>query len=420
MSEDCLVLNVWTPSLDDARRPTMVWFHGGGAHGAGSAPAFDGSAFARDDVVLVTVNYRLGAFGFLYLDELFDDASTTGNLGILDQVAALRWVQENIAGFGGDPDNVTIFGESYGGMCVASLLTTDEARGFFRRAIVQSGPVQLVRSAASARAASTRALDLLGVDAGDWDAILDVPSERLAELGVRGQEVSEESTGSLAFWPVVDGVTRTDRPCQVLSQGSAGGVDLLIGWCAEECKTFYAVPEMAERLSIDVGKLVAPTGVDAAAVSELYRMSGRGETDRDLVIAMQSDAMFIGSAIRFADAGLAHHDRVFVWRLSWPSPALGGAFGAGHALDVPIVFETPSVMLGDAVPPSLGEMHASWVRFARTGDPNGGDLPSWPVYDVTRRPVMDFDAQNTVVDDPNPGERALWQGVDDSLGVSQG
>ncbi len=181
--EDCLFLNVWTPAIDYGRRPTMVWIHGGAyVTGSGSSELYDGASFARDGVVMVSLNYRLHAFGFLYLDELFDGAEGTGNLGILDQIAALEWVRGNIAEFGGDPDNVTIFGESAGGMSVGTLMGTPAASGLFRRAIAKSGAAQHNISPSAAGRVTQRVLELLEVTPEDWDALRAVPVKRLVEL----------------------------------------------------------------------------------------------------------------------------------------------------------------------------------------------------------------------------------------------
>jgi para-nitrobenzyl esterase len=418
-NEDCLSLNVWTPALDDGARPVMVWFHGGGAMGSGSAAAFDGSAFAEDDIVLVTVNYRLGAFGFLYLDEGFDGAFGTGNQGILDQVAALRWVRDEIGAFGGDPANVTIFGESYGGMSVASLLTTSVARGLFRRAVLQSAPAQRVFPLSVAREVTQHALAMLGVAPGDWDALAAVPTDALAQLGAEGQQLApDDSVGPLAFWPVVDGVTRTDRPCQMIADGAAEGVDLLVGWTADETKLFEVMMPAGSRSPRDVDRLVAATAQSAHDVLEIYRRSGRGETESDLLSAISTDEQFIVPSMRIAAGAAAHHDRVYAWQLSWPSPALDGRLGACHSLDVPLVFRNPSPLVGEDPPAALREMHDAWVRFARTGEPGGGTLPAWPAYDTARRAVMDFNVACTVVDDPNPAARRLWEDVRDSAAVT--
>ncbi|HEX9547397.1 MAG TPA: carboxylesterase/lipase family protein [Acidimicrobiales bacterium] len=426
--EDCLFLNVWTPGLDAARRPVMVWIHGGRfTSGSGSGPIFDGAAFARDDVVLVTINYRLGALGFLYLDELFDGAEGSGNLGILDQVAALRWVRENIAAFGGDPDNVTIFGESAGAMSVATLMATPSAAGLFRRAIPQSGAGHHSMPPAPARRVTERVLELIEVQPGDWDRLRAVPADRL--FGVAAQiaylearqlltDLLPEGAMGQAFAPTVDGVTCRDRPDRMVAAGSAAGVDLMIGTNADELRLYlFGMPEPLRSAvpDPDVAAYFAQSGRSADEVLKIYGASRPGATARDLAAAVATDGTFRIPAIRLAEAQLGHTDRVWMYRFSWPTPVDEGVLGACHTLEIPFVFENFGGLgpfLGDDPPVELAqEMHAAWVRFATSGDPGGGGLPAWPGYDTGRRPVMDFDVACRLLEDPDSEERRLWDGL---------
>jgi para-nitrobenzyl esterase len=420
MSEDCLYLNVFTPALDDARRPTMVWIHGGGfTGGSGSLPLYDGRAFTRDGVVLVTINYRLHALGVLYLDELFDGARGTGNLGMLDQAAALEWVRDNIAAFGGDPNNVTIFGESAGGDSVATLLAMPTAAGLFKRAIPQSGNGDMNLTAATARRITQRVLDAVGVKAGDWSALRALPAERLVEASARLRRLLQPEDGKvrLGFAPVIDGTVQPGHPTRRLAAGCAAGIDLMVGTCADESRLFrFAMPRAdQERMPPpDVAALFAPVKRTPEEVMKVYS-AGRPEASTpDLHVAIETDEAFRIPAIRMAEAQLRHNRRVWMYRFTWRTPVLGGRLGACHALELPFVFERLRIpfLVGDAPPIALaGEMHAAWVRFASSGDPSGGSLPAWSTYDLKRRATLEFDTPCRLTNDPAGAERQLWDGV---------
>jgi para-nitrobenzyl esterase len=423
--EDCLYVNVWTPAADDARRPTMVWIHGGAfTAGSGSSAIYDGRAFVRDDVVLVTVNYRLHALGFLYLDELFDGAEGTGNLGILDQVAALEWVRDNIAAFGGDPDNVTIFGESAGGMSVGTLLGTPRAEGLFRRAIAMSGAGHNNLSTAAATRVTRRVLERLEVRPGDWDALRALPANRVVKIANQvGQFegralLDDESRTLMAYQPVVDGVVRPKRAIQMVQDGSAAGVDLMIGTCAEEWRLFiWGLPKEYQDLlpEADIAPYFANAGRTPEEVLKVYGSTRPDAGRKDLLAAVETDQMFTLPAIRLAEAQLGHHDNVRMYRFSWRTPVLDGSLGACHALELPFLFEMldhSGDFVGSSPPADLADdIHRAWVSFAATGDPGSLSGRDWPTYDTDRRPVMDFSATRQVVNDPNSEERQLWEGL---------
>src|ERR1700693_2082739 len=250
-SEDCLSLNVWTPGLDGARRPVMVWIHGGGfTIGAGSQEIYDGSVLARrGDVVVVTINYRLGPLGFLRLCDITNGRiPSTGNEGLLDQIAALRWVRANIAEFGGDPDNVTIFGESAGGMSVGALLAMPFARGLFHKAIAQSGSCDTVSSVTRANRTAERVLSKCGVSADDVEAIRALPVAQLL-AGVFGPDgKTPDRELGMAYQPVVDGTLVPRELIDMVAQGSASGVAVMVGSNLEEWKLFSAMDPAAQKL----------------------------------------------------------------------------------------------------------------------------------------------------------------------------
>ena len=321
-SEDCLFLNVWTPGLDDARRPVMVWIHGGAfTSGSGSLPMYDGRRFAEDGVVLVTINYRLNALGFLYLGELFDGLESSGNLGILDQVAALEWVRDNIANFGGDPGNVTIFGESAGGMSVGTLLGTASARGLFRRAIPQSGAGNHSLSAATATRVAKLFLDNAGVKPGDRAALETLSPDTIAGTAstlfqqppdAMADLLGDDFLKKMAFQPVIDGVVLSRLPVDEVAAGGAAGVDLLVGNNAEEWRLFrYALPEEWREVvpHADVARYFARSGRSADEVIKAYetRFPGLGETD--ILDAVETDLFFGVPTRRPARRGAARQPR---------------------------------------------------------------------------------------------------------------
>jgi para-nitrobenzyl esterase len=432
--EDCLYLNVWTPGCDDAKRPVIMWIHGGyWIQGSGSLSQYDGGTFARDDIVFVTVNYRLGGLGFVYLDELFDDLEGTANLGILDNVAALEWVHENIASFGGDPDNVTISGQSAGGGQVATLLATPSAKGLFRRAAPMSSAGHYGLSTDDATNVARAYLGLVGLMPGETDALLTAPAETLlVDYMQMKMTLMPLLSGAWlsAFCPVNDGRTLPKPVLQAVAEGHAAGVDLLTGACADEWRLGYwgidwdklGIPEdMAAVLFSDLEPWV--TGIDRPAdeVRKVYDASveaalGRPSTDPDVWAAIAADRQFIVPTQRLADLQRAHTDNVWAYRFAWPSPVLDGSIGAAHGLDIPFFFDNLSFgagdVLGDDPPQSLADaMHASLVAFARTGDPNTRALPKWPRYDARRRATMQLDVSPRVVNDPEGERRALYEGV---------
>ena len=432
-SEDCLSLALWTPGLDDARRPVMVWIHGGGfTAGSGAGDLYRGGGLAREgDVVVVTVNYRLGALGFLSHPALAGDGEPwlggeawtgTGNWGIADQVGALVWVRDHIASFGGDPGNVTVFGESAGGMSVAALLAVPEARGLFHRAVVESGPPYTHTAGVAADRAEQLAR-LLGVPASR-QALEAVPADDLVRaVGDLGASLRIDDAGlPLALLPTVDGGLLATDPAEAVAAGAAAGIPLLIGTTRDEAAFFaVGVPQIGslddERLVHWVRRVVPEPG-EAEALVAAYRTAraGRGESvaPRDLWVAVASDFIFRLPSVRLADAhasSAAPGVGTFAYLFTWETPAFGGLLGSCHALEIPFVFGTvrnPSVQLfagggDDALTLSSG-MRAAWLAFARSGVPGNGVSGTWPGWEPGRRPTMVFG--------PWPGDGAMWRPVD--------
>jgi len=410
--DDCLNLNVWSRELGAARQPVMVWIPGGGFL-YGSGAACDGSRFARDGVVCVTINYRVDVDGFLCLG----DGPT--NLGLLDQVAALEWVRDNIAGFGGDPDNVTVFGQSAGAVSIGMLLAMPRAAGLFRRAILQSGGAHYVVGAATARRVSERLAAQLGV-APTREAIAAVPHERVwqaeaaleAELMMRPdpQRWGEAATTMMLWHPVIDEDVIPARPIDRIVAGAGSQIDLLIGTTDDEWRLFLvssgAIRFVTEELLIG---LIRRYGLPVDAALATYRATRPGASPGDLFAAIQSDWYVRIPALRIADAHAAGPAATFVYELGWRTPQQGGLLGACHALDVAFVFdqlEAAAALVGAEPPQALADaMHAAWIGFASRGD------CGWPRYDLRRRATQRFDLTSRIVDDPRAVERALWVGL---------
>ncbi|MBW2413250.1 MAG: carboxylesterase/lipase family protein [Deltaproteobacteria bacterium] len=421
-SEDCLYLNVFTPGADDARRPVLFWIHGGGfTGGSGSGPMYDGAHLARrGDVVVVTINYRLGALGFLDLAEDGD-----ANAGLLDQIAALEWVRDNIARFGGDPGNVTIFGESAGGMSVGTLMGTPAARGLFHRAIPQSGAAHNVQGRESAARTRATLLAELGLDSAA--GLRDVPVADLvaAQTKTLMKARSSENIG-MAFTPVLDGDVLPRPPLDAIREGSARGVDVLVGTTRDEWNLFRLMDPGGESLD-EAGALkrlsarVAEPQRNAERVYETYRKAreGRSSTEPiEVFTAIETDRVFRIPAIRLAEAQRAHTDRVFKYLFSWESKLLDGRLGSCHALELPFVFGTLGLKglqgwagKGPDAERLSQRMMDAWLAFARTGDPASGDLPDWPAYDEERRATLVFDRQVELRHAPCDEERRAWDGL---------
>jgi para-nitrobenzyl esterase len=423
--EDCLNLNVWTPDPTSVGLPVMVWIPGG-MFEVGTGATYDGSRFARDGVVCVTINYRVGPEGFLYLVD--GDA----NLGLLDQVAALEWVRDNIAAFGGDPANVTIFGESAGAMSVGTLLAMPRADGLFRRAIAQSGAADRVVPAATAQRIGRYLANGLGVEA-TRAAIAAVPPDRLlaaaAELKAHLMALPDparwglEVVASCLPWqPVVDGDVIPGRPIDRIRAGAGSGVDVMVGTNTDDWGLFVLANGSMDRLTDDIltGPVVehgfetaAAYGVSNDALAA-YRAANPAATPGELLAAIETDWWCRIPALRLADAHAPTRSATYMYEFAWRTPEFGGRFGACHGLEIGFVFDTldlgPDQMLGGLLgsdpPQELADaMHAAWVAFAATGE------PGWPRYALDRRATMRFDTVSRVVDDPRSFERTLWSSV---------
>jgi para-nitrobenzyl esterase len=421
MSEDCLFLNVWTPALaDNGKRPVMVWFHGGGlTRGSGSSNAYNGVRLAnRGDVVVVTVNHRLNVFGYTYLGDYGERYADSGNAGVLDMVLALEWVRDNITEFGGDPTNVTIFGESGGGFKVTTLMAMEAAEGLFKRGIVQSGPAPELMERETAIAGGAALLQQLGLTTETIDEILALPAEDLlaafgavnaagTPVGVRAvidgrnfhrHPFVPDANPRVADIPMMIGTTRTENSLFI---GASNPASFDLTW--EQLPAAMEASARGGNLNVDVNELIAE-----------YRRIRPEYSPADVLFTATTDAGFLNrshlQADRKSELGGAP---TYFYMLNWDTPVDGGKWRSPHALEIGMVFD--NVALSESMS-GIGEeqqhiadmMSESWLAFARTGNPNHPGIPEWPVYDTESRMVMMFDLEPRAAADPHGEQRKLF------------
>jgi para-nitrobenzyl esterase len=470
-SEDCLTLNVWAPASDRAGaaatsttgrgRPVMVWIHGGAfVAGASSYRTSEGASLARrGDLVVVTLNYRVGALGFLELDEIGgEEYALSGNLGLLDQMLALEWVRDNVAAFGGDPGNVTIFGESAGAISVSVLLALPSAihgasamraegvvhttpgvksafRGagdvrseglvrntpgahtgrLFRRAIAQSGAASIVRRLDRARERARELLALANVDG--IEGLRRLSADDLVRLQSRLAPRGAEQV----FGPVMDDRVVPTSPMASIAAGESNDIPLLTGSNLDEYRYWLMVDprlpglrphHLHRRLREVTG------GADPEPIIDAYRRSRPHLDDNQIAITLLGDIAFRLPMLRMAEARVRGGADTWVYLFARPSPVEGGRLGAAHAMEIPFVFGTidaPQVhqLIGDGAErgPLSRAMQDAWIAFARTGDPSHPGLPAWPRWDAERQATMIFDVPCRVEEDPLREERLAWGGA---------
>jgi para-nitrobenzyl esterase len=424
-TEDCLTLNVWTPAVDSAaRRPVMVWLHGGAfSFGSANSLRLQGMRLCRHgDVVLVTVNQRLNIFGHLDLSEIGGaEYSASGNAGVLDMVAALQWVRDNISRFGGDPGCVTIFGESGGGGKVSTLLAMPSARGLFHRAIVQSGASVRLRTRDRATKLTEAVLQDLGLTRASLAELHAVPMRRLLAAIEPAQRAIGPSPWPLLdrypFGPVVDG---TLLPCQPFDPDAtpvSADIPLIIGDCTHEAALFLVHDDEVWHRTLTEAALharvAAIAGGQADRVVATYRRLMPDASPAERLIATLTDCNFRIRSLLLAERR-ARQDEAPMWMYSfaWRTPLFDGRLGAPHAIDVPFTFDT--LEFTNATDRSAGAhalaatMSGTWAAFAHSGVPGHASLPAWPAYSVDRRSTMVLDGDCRVVDDPGAETRELW------------
>jgi para-nitrobenzyl esterase len=424
--EDCLELNVYTPGADEGKRPVMVWFYGGGFT-EGTAGIYDATSLAaRGDVVVVTVNYRLGALGFSYLQHLHERFAGSANMGIRDQIASLRWVRDNIGGFGGDPGCVTILGESAGGHSVGCILTSSEAEGLFHRCILQSSSGWGLRAPEWAEEVTAKLMAGLGATTVEQLQAAGVDSILAAQAVLPMREPGSDSggggprslgTGSFPFAPTLDGVVLRGDVIDEVAAGRAEPVPLLICHTRDEIRLFAArgfLPEVRDEH--DLAGRMASSLPDGDAAVAAYRDAEPDGSLTDWFASFLTDQNFHMPDFRLADVRLRHDSRVWMARFAWEPPAEVRGLGACHGIEIPFLFHQPGqtggALDGHEAPAGLAHaMQDAWAAFARTGDPNCASLPPWPRYEASLRSVMSLDVEPALVHDPDSTLRVLWQDV---------
>lgn len=405
--EDCLYLNVTTPAIDDARRPVLVWIHGG-AYRAGQAavPWYNGTSFALNgDIVTVSINYRLGALGFTDLSRFGEPYATSGINGTLDQIAALRWVQENIAHFGGDPSRVTIAGESAGGFSVTTLLGCELAQGLFHRAVPQSGAAHHTLSPAAGAAVADLLMQELAAASVD-----DLQNAEVIDLLKAQPKVDEQfagmslASGVSAFYPVEGNEVLPHGLIPAIESGTGSGVPVLTGSNKDENTLFSIGTVDADRLRREAEKL------GSADLVAAYRAMLPGASESDLAIAMGTDFSFKIPAIRLAEMRARHGADTWMYQFDWESRA--PHLKATHAIEIPFAFNTldaagVDIFIGPGDPPQhvADEMHGTWTSFIR------GEDPHWPQYEPKKRYTWHFDNQSSLVENGELTRLEAWNGL---------
>lgn len=403
-SEDCLYLNIWSPADKDEPLPVMVWIHGGTfVTGAGSQPQFDGTSFAeRGNVVLVTINYRLGLFGFMHLSPFGDGLSS--NQGLLDQIAALEWVQHNIAAFGGDPQRVTVFGESAGSMSIAALLAMPAAKGLFSRAIMQSGAAQTL-SSEQGKAIAATLLEELGITpGGDTGLLHTLPTDQLIEAAGRVMMKITGGSMGMLYQPVVDDDTLPIEPLQAVSEGSAQGISLLIGTNRDEGNLFFR--EGAPVADFDESLQALEQMMGTGSLKDIachYSSTWEGQAE------IMTDLYFWGTSLSLAESQLTYAP-VWMYRFDGTIPGHPLLCKAVHGAEIVYAFNNLSHLsrLGAEITPAMQQladaMHESWISFAHHGNPNTPSIV-WPKYNLEERATLIFDEEIGVDYDPESEKR---------------
>jgi para-nitrobenzyl esterase len=415
-SEDCLTLNIWTPPRDTTKRPVMVWIHGGAFYFGGTPnPSYSGKFLSkRGDICVITINYRLGSLGNLYVPD------KVSNLGFIDQVTALKWVHENITNFGGDPNNITIFGESAGSQSVCTLLSMPGAKGLFRRAITQSGgPAPQGHLPEGGIRASERIFSKLGIRTGDLDAFRKVPVDKLlkAENELRLEAMTQKKRDYSGYPPIIDGTEVPENPLTAISSGASKNVDLLIGRNLNESTYFSSLNPQLPKMNWDelyeyVSLLLSQFEPDKKEIEEVIDIFKKpGNIPFEVMNAISTELSFGAAATNVAEAQYKHNSNVYMYLFSYPTSVQEGILGATHALEIRFVFGTLDTEFGiypdrDATNTRISEqMMDSWCNFARIGNPNHENIPEWPNYDLENRYTLVFGEETIVEEDPLRTER---------------
>jgi len=417
--EDCLSLNIWSPGVDARKRPVLVYIHGGGfIEGGTGDPLYNGEHLARrGSIVVVSINYRVAALGFLALDSFGAEFAGSGNLALQDQIAGLTWVRNNIARFGGDPKNITIMGESAGSACVMFHMVSPRARGLFQKAIAHSGAINLARTKKQAAQYTRQFMKLTG--ARDVTELRMISAERLVALEKKFlDEAGFEA--DLVFSPVKDGIFVPIEPMKAFKEGAAAGIPLLNGTNNDEYRYwllyFPYLKYIPARLVISYAPSVkAGLGDGLDRILDHYRRTLPNPVFRGVIFALANDMMFRVPHIRVSDMQSTHAP-VWMYRFDWRS-MVSDDLGACHAIELPFVFRTfdsPTrwQIVGSDPPMDLSDlMMDTWIAFIRTGSPNGRGLPVWPAFKTANRATMIFNTESEVRNNPDGGALQLYEGL---------
>jgi para-nitrobenzyl esterase len=427
-SEDCLTLNVWTRGLNDgAKRPVMVWYHGGGfGYGSANTPRLAGANLAANhDVVVVTVNHRLNILGFVHLAELGGaDFAQSGNAGALDMLASLQWVRDNIERFGGDPGNVTIFGQSGGGGKVSTLLAMPAARGLFHRAIVMSGSAIRLNDRERAAKLAEAVLGEVGLARTQLDELQTMPFRRLIAAIRPAMKKVGPSRSALFdrydFGPVVDGAVLPGHPFDPRATPVSADIPVLVGGVKDEMAIFLAPDDKVWERTLSEDELRARVAAVAGAstdhVLETYRRLFPAATPADRLISILTDSNYRIRSVTLAERKAAQaRAPVWLYSFDWETPVAGGKLKAFHALDVPFVFETIDVVgstdRGEVAHDLSKRIATTWTAFARSGKPDNAAIPHWPAYTASDRATLVFDRQCRIENDYGRETRLLWKEI---------
>jgi para-nitrobenzyl esterase len=424
-NEDCLFLNVWTPSTDNRKRPVMFWIHGGiFAYGSGNQPIYCMEDLARDyDVVAVNVNHRLNAFGYLYLGELMGEAyKSSGTAGIQDLVLALKWVKDNIPNFGGDPDNVTIMGQSGGGAKVSILMSMESAKGLFHKASIQSGPGLMVSRKEIATRAAKSLLDELGIRPGDIKSLQALPAQTIiaAAFAADAKNVAGPRVPGMrrppgfGYIPIIDDVAVTRDPFIPDAPAVSRDVPLLVGYVKDEVTIFTAgEPWFRKMTDRELESRIAMLGPKGKLLVDAWRKIRPDYSPTYLFTAAMSSMFAMGGSITLAERKAAQGGApAYMWYMTWETPVAGGMFRTPHTMEIPLMLDSYRRVRAFAGPdPDAARMAkqfaGAWVAFARNGKPDCPEIPNWAAYDASKRATMVFDLESRVVNDPNSEVRKI-------------
>ncbi|MFW9823484.1 MAG: carboxylesterase/lipase family protein [Candidatus Thorarchaeota archaeon] len=418
--ENCLTLNVWTPEMDDAKRPVLFWIHGGGLS-FGSGSLTNGTNLAKlGNVVIISINYRLGIFGYLFIED------EIANLGQLDQITALQWVRENITLFGGDPNNVTIFGQSAGAVAVSTLMVMPSAKGYFNRVISQSGAPHPGRyHPDSGIRGAERVMTALDIKGFDIEALQKVPTHKIVNVQTKMELEARAQGRNFPYGIYIDGKTLLKHPLEALRDGFASDVELIVGTNQDEVNLYTALTPPSKILDEEglfkrTHRMISVFNQDENAtqkIIETYKKTRNGEP-QEILNTISTDFRFRISGIRLAEAQCKHQSNVFSYLFTYDSPEMGGKLGACHTLEIAFVFGTLGDKARGITPKRSKEtdilsekMMNSWISFAQDGNPSHDGIPNWKPYDIENRSTMFFGTEVKLVSDPFKTERMVWEGI---------